>query len=105
VRATSGRGRGGFGVAHYRRPDSFRFPVAGLRVRRVHLDRSIPVLQVLDTRYRAGRFGSGFKPRPKSDTGIRELPLAPVVVQAIRRQHLHLRGPHDLPWSARMISG
>ena len=59
---------------------------AGLRLRRVHLDRAIPVLQVVDTRYQAGRFGSGFKPRPKSDAGIREIPLAPLVVEAIRRQ-------------------
>jgi hypothetical protein len=43
---------------------------AGLRVRRIHLDRAIPVLQVVDTRYQAGRYGSGFKPRPKSDAGI-----------------------------------
>jgi integrase len=41
---------------------------------------------VVDTRYQAGRFGSGFKPRPKSDAGIREIPLAPLVVEAIRRQ-------------------
>jgi hypothetical protein len=47
---------------------------AGLRLRRVHLHRAIPVLQVVDTRYQAGRFGSGFKPRPKSDAGIREIP-------------------------------
>jgi integrase len=59
---------------------------AGLRRRRVHLDRAIPVLQVVDTRYQAGRFGSGFKPRPKSDAGIREVPLAPLLVEAIRRQ-------------------
>ena len=59
---------------------------AGLRLRRVHLDRTIPVLQVVDTRYQAGRFGSGFKPRPKSDAGIREVPLAPLVTEAIRRQ-------------------
>jgi integrase len=59
---------------------------AGLRLRRVHLDRAIPVLQVVDTRYQAGRFGSGFKARPKSDAGIREIPLAPLVVEAIRRQ-------------------
>jgi integrase len=59
---------------------------AGLRLRRVHLDRVIPVMQVVDTRYQAGRFGSGFKPRPKSDAGIREVPLAPLVVEAIRRQ-------------------
>jgi integrase len=60
--------------------------LAGLRRRRVHLDRRLPALQVVDTRYQAGRFGSGFKPRPKSDAGIRELPLAPLVVEAIRRQ-------------------
>ena len=35
---------------------------------------------------KAGRVGSGFKPRPKSDAGIREIPLAPLVVEAIRRQ-------------------
>ena len=61
--------------------------LAGLRCRRVHLDRAVPVLQVVDTRYQAGgQFGSGFKPRPKSDAGIRELPLAPLVVESIRRQ-------------------
>jgi integrase len=61
--------------------------LAGLRRRRVHLDRPVPVLQVVDVRYQAGgQFGSGFKPRPKSDAGIRELPLAPMVVEAIRRQ-------------------
>jgi integrase len=60
--------------------------LAGLRRRRVDLDRAPPVLQVVDVRYQAGRFGSGFKPRPKSDAGIRELPLAPTVVTAVRRQ-------------------
>src|SRR5215212_2910389 len=55
---------------------------AGLRRRRVHLDRTPPVLQVVDVRYQAGRYGSGFK----SDAGIREIPLAPEVVAAIRRQ-------------------
>jgi integrase len=60
--------------------------LAGLRCRRVHLDEKPAVLQVVDVRYQAGRFGSGFKPRPKSDAGIREIPLAPVVVEAIRRQ-------------------
>jgi integrase len=59
---------------------------AGLRSHRVHLDRAIPVLQVVDTRYQAGRFGSGFKPRPKSDAAFREIPLAPLVVDATRRQ-------------------
>jgi integrase len=60
--------------------------LAGLRRRRVHLDRPVPILQVGPTRYQAGRFGSGFKPRPKSDAGIRQVPLAPLVVEAIRRQ-------------------
>ncbi len=60
--------------------------LAGLRCRRVHLDRPVPVLQVVEVRYQAGgQFGSGFKGRPKSDAGIRELPLAPLVVEAIRR--------------------
>ncbi len=59
---------------------------AGLRCHRVQFDRAIPVLQVVETRYQAGQFGSGFKPRPKSDAAIRELPLAPLVVDAIRRQ-------------------
>ena len=57
---------------------SLRFgELAGLRCRRVHLERTPPVLQVVEVRYQAGRFGSGFKPRPKSDAGIREIPLAP----------------------------
>jgi integrase len=61
--------------------------LAGLRRRRVHLDRPVPVLQVVDVRYQAGgQFGSGFRPRPKSDAGIRQIPLAPTVVEAIRRQ-------------------
>jgi hypothetical protein len=59
---------------------------AGLRRRRLHLDRPLPVLQVVDVRNQAGRFGSGFKPRLKSDAGIREAPLAPLVVEAIRDQ-------------------
>jgi integrase len=70
--------------------------LAGLRRRRVHLDRSPPVLQVVDIHYQAGRFGSGFKPRPKSDAGIRELPLAPEVVAAIGRQLPPGTDPEDL---------
>ena len=67
--------------------------LAGLRSRRVRLDRSVPVLQVVEVRYQAGsQFGSGFKGRPKSDAGIRELPLTPLVVESIRRQS-HRRRP------------
>jgi integrase len=69
---------------------------AGLRRRRVHLERTPPVLQVVDVRYQAGRFGSGFKPRPKSDAGIREIPLAPLVVEAIRSQFPPSAGPDML---------
>jgi integrase len=60
--------------------------LGGLRWRRVHLDAEPPVLQVVATRYQAGRFGSGFKARPKSPAGIRAVPLAPQVAEAIRRQ-------------------
>jgi integrase len=71
--------------------------LAGLRRRRVHLGRPVPVLQVTETRYQAGgRYGSGFKPRPKSDAGIREIPLAPVVAEAIRRQLPPGSNPDDL---------
>ena len=70
--------------------------LAGLRRRRVHLDRPMPVLEVGPTRYQAGRFGSGFKPRPKSDAGIRPVPLAPLVVEAIRRQLPPGSDPDDL---------
>ena len=44
---------------------------AGLRRRRVHVERTLPVLQVVDVCYQAGRFGSGFKPHPKSEASIR----------------------------------
>jgi integrase len=61
--------------------------LAGLRAYRVHLDRRpVPVLQVVDTRYQAGRFGSGFKHRPKSDAGFREIPLPRQVAEAIGRR-------------------
>jgi integrase len=70
--------------------------LAGLRRRRVHLDRPMPVLEVGPTRYQAGQFGSGFKPRPKSDAGIRPVPLAPLVVEAIHRQLPTGSDPEDL---------
>ena len=54
------------------------------------------MLQVVDVRYQAGRFGSGFKPRPKSDAGIREVPLAPLVVEAILSQLPSAAGPDVL---------
>jgi integrase len=69
---------------------------AGLRRRRLQLERTPPVLQVVDVRYQAGRYGSGFKPRPKSDAGIREVPLAPLVVEAICSQLPPGAGPDVL---------
>jgi integrase len=69
---------------------------AGLRRNRVHLARDTPVLQVAPIRYQAGKFGSGFKSRPKSPAGIRPVPLAPQVVDAIRRQLPAGSDPSDL---------
>jgi integrase len=54
------------------------------------------VLEVSPTHYQADRFGSGFTPRPKSDAGIRPVPLAPLVVEAIRRQLPPGNDPEDL---------
>jgi integrase len=59
---------------------------AGLHKRRLRLDRPIPVIQVVDVRFDAGRFGRGFKPEPKSAASVREIPLARQVVEAIRRE-------------------
>jgi integrase len=68
--------------------------LAGLRRRRVDLQGGR--LQVVEVRYQAGRFGSGFKPRPKSDAGIRELPLAWQVAEAIARRLPPGDDPEDL---------
>jgi integrase len=56
----------------------------GLRARRVDLDRR--QLEVLEVRYDAGPFGSGYKNRPKSPASIRVIPLAGPVVDAIIRR-------------------
>jgi integrase len=60
--------------------------LGGLRRHRVLLDRKPPILQVVATRYQAGKFGSGFKGQPKSQAGIRSIPLAHQVADAVRRQ-------------------
>jgi integrase len=58
--------------------------LAGLRAGRVDLARR--VLQVVDTRYQTGaKYGSGFK-GPKSAAGVREIPLARQVAEAIARR-------------------
>jgi integrase len=56
----------------------------GLRGRRVDL--GLGRLEVVEVRYDAGRFGSGYKARPKSDTSIRPVPMAGLVVEAVRRR-------------------
>ena len=56
----------------------------GLRARRVDLSRLR--IEVVEVRYDAGKFGSGYKDRPKSDASIRPMPMAPSVVKAIRRR-------------------
>jgi integrase len=56
----------------------------GLRARRVDLDRR--QLEVLEVRYDAGPFGSGYKNRPKSPASIRVVPLAGPVAEAIARR-------------------
>jgi integrase len=56
----------------------------GLRARRVDL--VTRHLEVVEVRYEAGRFGRGYKDRPKSPTSIRVAPLASQVVDAIARQ-------------------
>jgi len=58
--------------------------LTGLQAFRVDLadDR----LEVVETRYEAGRFGKGLKDRPKSDASVREVPLPRQVAEAIARQ-------------------
>jgi integrase len=68
--------------------------LAGLRRRRV--DRSRRCVQVVATRYQAGQAGSGFKDRPKSEAGIRELPLPHQVHDAIARRLPPGSDPEDL---------
>ena len=56
----------------------------GLRERRVDLARRR--IEVIDVRYDAGRYGSGYKNRPKSDASIRVVPLAEPLVEAVGRR-------------------
>jgi integrase len=58
--------------------------LAGLRCLRVDLTGGR--IEVVETRYQAGRFGTGIKDRPKSDASIRPVPLPRQVVEAIARQ-------------------
>jgi integrase len=56
----------------------------GLRAARVDL--TARRAGVLEVRYEAGKFGRGYKDRPKSTTSIRLVPLAAPVAEAITRQ-------------------
>jgi integrase len=56
----------------------------GLRERRVDLARRR--IEVIDVRYDAGRFGAGYKNRPKSDASIRVVPLAEPAAEAVARR-------------------
>jgi integrase len=56
----------------------------GLRAHRVDLTGRR--LEVLEVRYEAGKFGRGYKNRPKSATSIRVVPLAGQVAAAVARQ-------------------
>jgi integrase len=56
----------------------------GLRARRVDLHRRR--IEVVDVRYDAGRFGRGYKDRPKSDASIRPVPLGGAVAEALARR-------------------
>jgi integrase len=56
----------------------------GLRARRVDLQHQR--IEVVDVRYDAGKFGSGYKDRPKSDTSIRPVPLGGPVGAALARR-------------------
>ena len=57
---------------------------SGLRARRVDLARLR--IEVVEVRYDAGKFGSGYTDRPKSDASIRPVPMAPPVVEAVCRR-------------------
>jgi integrase len=62
-----------------------------LRVTRVDLERRR--LEVVEARYEAGKFGTGYKHRLKSGTSIRWIPLAAAVAAAIARRVPAEAGP------------
>src|SRR5829696_2429536 len=63
----------------------------GLRARRVNL--AGRRLEVLEVRYEAGKFGRGYKDRPKSATSIRVVPLAPQLPSGCPPNTLVFAGP------------
>jgi hypothetical protein len=59
----------------------------GLQPARVRFDQAR--LEVVDVRYDAARFGSGYRNRPKTRASIRPVPLAPTVVKAVGAHYRH----------------
>jgi len=66
----------------------------GLRAARVDL--AAKRLEVVSVCYDAGRFGRGYKDRPKSRASIRAVPLAAQVTEVIARQLAAASGPRAL---------
>jgi integrase len=56
----------------------------GLRASRVKLEQQR--IEIVEVRYDAGKFGVGYKNRPKSDASIRLVPLARPVAEAVARR-------------------
>ena len=56
----------------------------GLRASRVKLEQQR--IEIVEVRYDAGKFGVGYKNRPKSDASIRLVPLARPIAEAVARR-------------------
>src|SRR6266540_3676642 len=61
-----------------------------------HDDNRIPSNPVREVRYEAGRFGSGYKPWPKSNASVRPTPISDLVGEAIDRQLASVTDPQAL---------
>jgi integrase len=66
----------------------------GLRVYRIRRD--LGHLEVLEVRYEAGRFGSGYKLWPKSNASVRPVPISDLIGEAIDRRLARATDPHAL---------
>jgi integrase len=73
--------------------------LCGLRRERVDLARRR--VEIATVRYDAGRFGHGYKQRPKSTAGIRVVPLAGPVVEAFGRHRPADRAAFVFPDASR----
>jgi integrase len=75
--------------------------LCGLRRERVRLRE--PQLEVVTVRYDAGRFGRGYKHRPKSTAGIRVVPLAETVAEVLSGYLPGSRGSLLFPEATRYV--